>query len=129
MCVCVCLQRITGSTLGRDLKMFGQSLSSGIDVDLNGYQGNSHIQYKHVAILLIPAPMKSALNQVELSLSLQMWQWVRFSRTRLSFSGKTIGKIFVQMGPIHVSVQVLCPSQLSYAGEAKGSTMGQLSCR
>lgn len=31
-------QRITGSTLGRDLKMFGQSLSSGIDVDLNGYR-------------------------------------------------------------------------------------------
>lgn len=36
-----CLQRITGSTLGRHLKMFGQSLSSGIDVDLNGYRGNS----------------------------------------------------------------------------------------
>ncbi|XP_034042014.1 integrin alpha-4 [Thalassophryne amazonica] len=31
-------QRITGSSLGRDLKMFGQSLSSGIDVDANGYQ-------------------------------------------------------------------------------------------
>nr|XP_046259995.1 integrin alpha-4 [Scatophagus argus] len=31
-------QRITGSTLGRDLKMFGQSLSSGIDIDNNGYQ-------------------------------------------------------------------------------------------
>ncbi|KAM9347864.1 integrin alpha-4 [Symphorus nematophorus] len=31
-------QRITGSTLGRDLRMFGQSLSSGIDIDNNGYQ-------------------------------------------------------------------------------------------
>ncbi|KAM9342286.1 integrin alpha-4 [Pholidichthys leucotaenia] len=31
-------QRITGSTLGRNLRMFGQSLSSGIDVDDNGYQ-------------------------------------------------------------------------------------------
>uniref|UniRef100_A0A671Y289 Integrin subunit alpha 4 n=1 Tax=Sparus aurata TaxID=8175 RepID=A0A671Y289_SPAAU len=30
-------QRITGSTLGRDLRMFGQSLSSGIDIDHNGY--------------------------------------------------------------------------------------------
>ncbi|XP_034416942.1 integrin alpha-4 isoform X1 [Cyclopterus lumpus] len=31
-------QRITGSTLGRNLRMFGQSLSSGIDIDDNGYQ-------------------------------------------------------------------------------------------
>ncbi|KAG8000941.1 Integrin alpha-4 [Nibea albiflora] len=31
-------QRITGSTLGRDLRMFGQSLSSSIDIDDNGYQ-------------------------------------------------------------------------------------------
>ncbi|XP_068602586.1 integrin alpha-4 [Brachionichthys hirsutus] len=31
-------QRITGSTLGHDLRMFGQSLSSGIDIDHNGYQ-------------------------------------------------------------------------------------------
>uniref|UniRef100_A0A3B4ZUC7 Integrin subunit alpha 4 n=1 Tax=Stegastes partitus TaxID=144197 RepID=A0A3B4ZUC7_9TELE len=31
-------QRITGSTLGHDLRMFGQSLSSGIDIDDNGYQ-------------------------------------------------------------------------------------------
>ncbi|XP_059198990.1 integrin alpha-4 [Centropristis striata] len=31
-------QRITGSTLHRDLRMFGQSLSSGIDIDDNGYQ-------------------------------------------------------------------------------------------
>ncbi|XP_068428471.1 integrin alpha-4 isoform X2 [Clinocottus analis] len=30
-------QRITGSTLGRNLRMFGQSLSSGIDIDNNGY--------------------------------------------------------------------------------------------
>lgn len=30
-------QRITGSSLGRDLRMFGQSLSSGIDIDNNGY--------------------------------------------------------------------------------------------
>ncbi|XP_072252673.1 integrin alpha-4 [Leuresthes tenuis] len=30
-------QRITGSSLGRDLRMFGQSLSSGIDIDDNGY--------------------------------------------------------------------------------------------
>ncbi|XP_036965569.1 integrin alpha-4 [Acanthopagrus latus] len=30
-------QRITGSTLGRNLRMFGQSLSSGIDIDHNGY--------------------------------------------------------------------------------------------
>ncbi|XP_054471000.1 integrin alpha-4 [Anoplopoma fimbria] len=31
-------QRITGSTLGRNLRMFGQSLNSGIDIDDNGYQ-------------------------------------------------------------------------------------------
>ncbi|XP_061735384.1 integrin alpha-4 isoform X2 [Nerophis ophidion] len=31
-------QRITGSSLGRDLRMFGQSLSSGVDIDDNGYQ-------------------------------------------------------------------------------------------
>uniref|UniRef100_A0A3Q2VM08 Integrin alpha 4 n=1 Tax=Haplochromis burtoni TaxID=8153 RepID=A0A3Q2VM08_HAPBU len=31
-------QRITGSTLGHDLRMFGQSLSSGIDIDDNGYR-------------------------------------------------------------------------------------------
>eukprot|EP00064_Thunnus_orientalis_P017274 superscaffoldBa00003626_g17354 len=31
-------QRITGSTLGHDLRMFGQSLSSGIDIDDNGYK-------------------------------------------------------------------------------------------
>ncbi|KAM9709420.1 integrin alpha-4 [Menidia menidia] len=30
-------QRITGSSLGHDLRMFGQSLSSGIDIDDNGY--------------------------------------------------------------------------------------------
>ncbi|XP_077472928.1 integrin alpha-4 isoform X1 [Stigmatopora argus] len=30
-------QRISGATLGRDLRMFGQSLSSGVDVDRNGY--------------------------------------------------------------------------------------------
>uniref|UniRef100_A0AAV2JVP2 Integrin alpha-2 domain-containing protein n=1 Tax=Knipowitschia caucasica TaxID=637954 RepID=A0AAV2JVP2_KNICA len=31
-------QRITGATLGRELLMFGQSLSSGVDIDDNGYQ-------------------------------------------------------------------------------------------
>uniref|UniRef100_A0A3B4YHB7 Integrin subunit alpha 4 n=1 Tax=Seriola lalandi dorsalis TaxID=1841481 RepID=A0A3B4YHB7_SERLL len=31
-------QRITGSTLGHNLRMFGQSLSSGVDIDDNGYQ-------------------------------------------------------------------------------------------
>ncbi|XP_038863192.1 integrin alpha-4-like [Salvelinus namaycush] len=31
-------QRITGSVLGNELKMFGQSVSGGIDVDENGYQ-------------------------------------------------------------------------------------------
>uniref|UniRef100_A0A8C7CWT1 Integrin subunit alpha 4 n=1 Tax=Oncorhynchus kisutch TaxID=8019 RepID=A0A8C7CWT1_ONCKI len=31
-------QRITGSVLGNDLKMFGQSVSGAIDVDENGYQ-------------------------------------------------------------------------------------------
>uniref|UniRef100_A0A8C5DF03 Integrin alpha-2 domain-containing protein n=1 Tax=Gouania willdenowi TaxID=441366 RepID=A0A8C5DF03_GOUWI len=31
-------QRISGSSLGRDLRMFGQSLSSGIDIDDNDYQ-------------------------------------------------------------------------------------------
>lgn len=31
-------QRITGASLGRDLFMFGQSLSSGVDFDDNGYQ-------------------------------------------------------------------------------------------
>lgn len=31
-------QRITGASLGRELFMFGQSISSGVDVDDNGYQ-------------------------------------------------------------------------------------------
>ncbi|XP_011605459.2 integrin alpha-4 [Takifugu rubripes] len=31
-------QRITGSTLGHRLQMFGQSLTSGVDIDHNGYQ-------------------------------------------------------------------------------------------
>ncbi|KAJ0070616.1 hypothetical protein NL108_016900, partial [Boleophthalmus pectinirostris] len=31
-------QRISGASLGRDLFMFGQSLSSGVDMDDNGYQ-------------------------------------------------------------------------------------------
>ncbi|CAN9497605.1 unnamed protein product [Ophioblennius macclurei] len=31
-------QRISGSSLGRDFRMFGQSLSSGVDIDDNGYQ-------------------------------------------------------------------------------------------
>uniref|UniRef100_A0A8C6LUU2 Integrin subunit alpha 4 n=1 Tax=Nothobranchius furzeri TaxID=105023 RepID=A0A8C6LUU2_NOTFU len=31
-------QRITGSSLGHDLRMFGQSLNSGIDIDENGYE-------------------------------------------------------------------------------------------
>ncbi|XP_072300283.1 integrin alpha-4 [Eucyclogobius newberryi] len=31
-------QRITGATLGRELLMFGQSLSSGVDMDDNGFQ-------------------------------------------------------------------------------------------
>ncbi|XP_019727494.1 integrin alpha-4 isoform X2 [Hippocampus comes] len=31
-------QRISGAVLGADLRMFGQSLSSGVDVDDNGYQ-------------------------------------------------------------------------------------------
>ncbi|KAF6733772.1 Integrin alpha-4 [Oryzias melastigma] len=31
-------QRITGSSLGRDLMMFGQSLSSGVDIDNNNYK-------------------------------------------------------------------------------------------
>ncbi|KAM4608735.1 integrin alpha-4 [Polymixia lowei] len=31
-------QRISGSVLGRDLRMFGQSMTSGIDIDDNGYQ-------------------------------------------------------------------------------------------
>uniref|UniRef100_A0A8C6T589 Integrin alpha 4 n=1 Tax=Neogobius melanostomus TaxID=47308 RepID=A0A8C6T589_9GOBI len=31
-------QRITGATVGRELFMFGQSLSSGVDIDDNGYQ-------------------------------------------------------------------------------------------
>ncbi|MEQ2167316.1 hypothetical protein GOODEAATRI_002896 [Goodea atripinnis] len=32
-------QRITGSSLGHNLRMFGQSLNSGIDIDDNGYKG------------------------------------------------------------------------------------------
>lgn len=34
------LQRITGKMLGNTLKMFGQSISGGIDVDGNGFPGN-----------------------------------------------------------------------------------------
>uniref|UniRef100_A0A3Q2CR47 Integrin alpha-2 domain-containing protein n=1 Tax=Cyprinodon variegatus TaxID=28743 RepID=A0A3Q2CR47_CYPVA len=32
-------KRISGSSLGHDLRMFGQSLNSGIDIDDNGYKG------------------------------------------------------------------------------------------
>ncbi|CAL8372727.1 unnamed protein product, partial [Arctogadus glacialis] len=31
-------QRISGADVGRDLMMFGQSLTSGVDIDNNGYQ-------------------------------------------------------------------------------------------
>lgn len=47
VCVCLCFQRITGSTLGHKLKMFGQSLSSGIDIDDNGYQGEMNFLTSH----------------------------------------------------------------------------------
>ncbi|KAK7938931.1 hypothetical protein WMY93_002257 [Mugilogobius chulae] len=42
-------QRITGATLGRELLMFGQSLSSGVDIDDNGYQ---ELQYNVTSDLL-----------------------------------------------------------------------------
>lgn len=35
------LQRITGSLLGNDLRMFGQSVSGGVDIDSNNYPGNA----------------------------------------------------------------------------------------
>ncbi len=92
---CVCFQRITGSTLGRDLRMFGQSLSSGIDIDDNGYQGNPNYHYScfHITVLCISVLITSALHKAKLSLSLQMWRLVRSSRTRLWFSGKTTLKL------------------------------------
>lgn len=63
--VYVCFQRITGSTLGHNLKMFGQSLSSGIDIDDNGYQGNS-ISHASFTYLLSVASYRVSLLSVEL---------------------------------------------------------------
>lgn len=84
VCVCVCFQRITGSTLGRDLRMFGQSLSSSIDIDDNGYQGNLNCHNNRCHIISVLT--RCALNQLQLSL--QMWRSEHSSQTLQLFSGK-----------------------------------------
>ncbi len=35
------MQRITGSLLGNNFRMFGQSVSGGVDIDSNNYPGNA----------------------------------------------------------------------------------------
>nr|XP_023992194.1 integrin alpha-4-like [Salvelinus alpinus] len=49
-------QRITGSLLGNELKMFGQSVSGGIDVDGNGYQGSAPFPDCHCCVECFPPP-------------------------------------------------------------------------
>lgn len=77
-------QRITGSTLGLDLRMFGQSLSSGIDIDDNGYQGNRKLLDRMLYTLLYLSCFKEGTLCF-----LQMWQLVRSCLIQLWFSGKS----------------------------------------
>ena len=70
--VCLFYQRISGQVLGRDLRMFGESLSSGVDIDDNGYQGNSNIG-NPVEVHLFPL---TTLTTLFLSLSLSLSQIV-----------------------------------------------------
>uniref|UniRef100_A0A8K9X4S9 Integrin subunit alpha 4 n=1 Tax=Oncorhynchus mykiss TaxID=8022 RepID=A0A8K9X4S9_ONCMY len=53
-------QRITGSLLGNELKMFGQSVSGGIDVDGNGYQGSAPFPDCHCCVETRPVVVVEA---------------------------------------------------------------------
>lgn len=39
--VCFLLQKLSGQTINPMLRMFGQSISGGVDMDSNGYPGMS----------------------------------------------------------------------------------------
>lgn len=90
----LCFQRITGSTLGHDLRMFGQSLSSGIDIDDNGYKGKQFCATTSAIFVSL-----DNFKHAEPSLSLQMWQLVRSFLTQLWFSGKSSLKLPVETLP------------------------------
>uniref|UniRef100_A0A3P8ZVN9 Integrin alpha-2 domain-containing protein n=1 Tax=Esox lucius TaxID=8010 RepID=A0A3P8ZVN9_ESOLU len=65
-------QRITGSLLGNDLKMFGQSVSGGIDVDGNGYQDvavGSFLSDKAVVLRTRPVVVVEATMPLPLRLN------------------------------------------------------------
>lgn len=90
----LCFQRITGSTLGHDLRMFGQSLSSGIDIDDNGYKGKQFCAKTSAIFVSL-----DRFKQAEPALSLQMWQLVRSFLTQPWFSGKSSLKLPVETLP------------------------------
>uniref|UniRef100_A0A4W4EIP8 Integrin alpha-2 domain-containing protein n=1 Tax=Electrophorus electricus TaxID=8005 RepID=A0A4W4EIP8_ELEEL len=59
-------QRITGSVLGNSLRMFGQSVSGGVDVDGNGYPGNALLLSTRPVVmveasLLLPASVNRSV--------------------------------------------------------------------
>uniref|UniRef100_A0A674F4L6 Integrin subunit alpha 4 n=1 Tax=Salmo trutta TaxID=8032 RepID=A0A674F4L6_SALTR len=63
-------QRITGSLLGNELKMFGQSVSGGIDVDGNGYQGSAPfldchccVETRPVVVVEASMPLPASVNR------------------------------------------------------------------
>uniref|UniRef100_A0A8C1SH73 Integrin alpha 4 n=1 Tax=Cyprinus carpio TaxID=7962 RepID=A0A8C1SH73_CYPCA len=55
-------QRITGSLLGNNLRMFGQSVSGGVDIDSNNYPGNVFI-VKVDAVMLLPESLNRSIAQ------------------------------------------------------------------
>uniref|UniRef100_A0A8C1GZS8 Integrin alpha 4 n=1 Tax=Cyprinus carpio TaxID=7962 RepID=A0A8C1GZS8_CYPCA len=64
-------QRITGSLLGNNFRMFGQSVSGGVDVDSNNYPGNAFSTKKHKtrpvlkvdAVMLLPESLNRSIAQ------------------------------------------------------------------
>lgn len=63
-------QRVSGSSLGHDFRMFGQSLSSGVDIDDNGYQDVAVGAFlSDSAVVLRTRPV----IQVKASLTLPEW--------------------------------------------------------
>uniref|UniRef100_A0A8C7JF01 Integrin subunit alpha 4 n=1 Tax=Oncorhynchus kisutch TaxID=8019 RepID=A0A8C7JF01_ONCKI len=62
-------QRITGSLLGNELKMFGQSVSGGIDVDGNGYQGSAPFPDCHCCVETRPVVVVEASMPLPVSVN------------------------------------------------------------
>uniref|UniRef100_A0A8C9W653 Integrin subunit alpha 4 n=1 Tax=Scleropages formosus TaxID=113540 RepID=A0A8C9W653_SCLFO len=56
-------QRISGSVLGVDLRMFGQSVSGGIDIDSNGYSGNALSYHSEMVIVEASVLLPPSVNR------------------------------------------------------------------